>query len=384
MVVFGLVALPFVVGGVGYFVLRRTVTWKEYLAYTGISLALVVTGWFIAMNRALKDVEHLGGRVAEKIDEEVPCCHCTTRCRRRGEDMKCERWETDCQHSRDRRYALVVDTGEAQHEIDFEACSRPVPPRQWAAARVGEPAVVEHSYQNYLAADEHSLLRDRDAGVREYLERIPQFPKLRDLYRVDRVVPIGVAAPPSWQATLDEHNARLGPTHQVDITVVLTDWDDPESYRAVEAKWNYGPKNAVIVVIGAPDGRTVAWAGVVSISRVGELEVALRERLRGMSLAGDTVPDAIAQEVDAHFTRTPMSELRYLAGAASPGLLATILLYVLDVGVIVLLVWLAHRHDPFGDGPRRLVARVRQRASKISPLRIGLELLKLKWRMRRR
>lgn len=381
MVLFGLLVLPFAVGGLGYFLLRRTVTWKEYLGYTLISVLVAVAGYAYSTYRAIRDTEVLGGRIAAKIHDRTPCCHCRSVCTRRGDDWSCKRWRSECVHSKDHHWALTIDVG-TEKTVELGACDGSgTPPRAWAEATVGQPAAVEHHYLNYLAADEHSLLNSGEIDP-EYFDRIPQFPRVRDTFAVDRIIEAGARAPSGWSQALNEIAAKLGPTKEVDPRIVVTDLDDPRFADAVEAKWNYGPKNAVTVVIGVggPGGSEVQWARAVTMSRVSALQVAIREQLPGMSLRGTAVPERIGSLLDAHFERLPMAQLRYLLGAAHPGATVAVLLYVIDLLVIGGLVWLAHRLDPFGEQPQPLLRRIRSRAARLTWLglawRIGRYFLR--------
>lgn len=244
----------------------------------------------------------------------------------------------------------------------MEQCGTSAAPLAFTRARVGAPAVVAHPYPNYLRADPGSLLRDGREAL-PWRERIPPRPTLRDVYEVDRVVADGVAVPSSWPDRLDELNAELGPELEIDLVVVLTNVDDPRYAEALAAEWVHGAKNQLTIVLGVPEPPTIAWSRAVTVSRVGELEVEIRESLPGLRLGDPAVVDRIEAVARAHWQRTPMAELRYLAGAVRPSARALVVLYLLDVVLIAVLLWLAHRTDPFGDDPHTtLRARARSRA----------------------
>jgi hypothetical protein len=395
---FGLLALPFLIGSVGFLVLRQTVTWKEYLAYTAISIAFSVAGYLLALNHAVDDIEHINGRVAQKVRARVDCCHCKTTCHRRNKLLKCESSSTKCDHSSDHAYRLEIDTGtEKPYVLTLTECAD-TPPSAWTSAREGEPAAFEHHYKNHLKADPYSLLREgleTPAELVELSARVPERPRLHDLYKLNNVIGVDVTLPPTWPQALAELNAELGPTKQVDIIVIVVNEPDPRFAEALRAAWVYGPKNAVTIILGAgrdgpeaevneddesaaPGERAplswrdgeIAWIHVVSLSDVSLIENDLRAQLKGARLGDSSILGKIKDSVASRYERTPMATLRYLASAVKPTPLMTALLYLANLLVISGLLWVAHRSDPLGEGPSLLRERVSQRLRQFWPWRV--------------
>jgi len=183
----------------------------------------------------------------------------------------------------------------------------------------------------------------------KYLDQVPPFPEVYGLYHVQRVLSKGVNVPPNWQKDLDEMNKVLGPQYQVDVLLLVTKNKDPMFAKSVEAKWLYGPKNAVTVVIGAPDGKTIDWARVVTLSEVEKLKIEIRDELPGKALDDPKILPFLQHEIKTAYSRTPMAEYEYLATAAKPTTGWTVALYLLNLCLIIgLAVWM-HQKDVFGD-----------------------------------
>lgn len=292
MQLLGLLAIPLVVASLAWILARDSITRGEFLAQLLLSTILIIAAWSWARTKSLDDVEHFNGRVSEKSAGTQPCCHCHRECVDRYFFGLCKRKVDRCKHPRDHYWRVVVDGAGTLEETCLRSDKRPA---WWSKVRTGQPAVIEHHYQNYLRADPDSLMHrgfdgqhegeaTREAAIERF--EIPPFPAVHDGIFVDRVIELGneIDAPAQWQAQLDELNAELGASHQVDVTVVLGTSDGPELALAVDAAWLSGPKNAAIVVLGAPDRQTIAWARLVSVSQNPELEIAVRERLRGLRL----------------------------------------------------------------------------------------------------
>ena len=327
---------------------RETVTWKEFALQFGGSILVVSLGLFIAQCSSVRDTEIWSGKVTRKDHGSESCCHCQQICSTctdaKGNSYECNCYE-DCDHFQD--YWWRVQTTLGAITIDDCEPSRGDVPMAWQAARIGDPVSSKRTYKNYLLADPDSLIRKETNNP--FVARVPAFPKrIYNFYYLDHVITDKVKIPAGWQRTMREANADLGAKRQVHIVVLLTSVQDPTYAQAVEAKWLYGPKNSLTVVMGVK-GREVSWARVVSISRVEELKVMLRDDLIGKAIDGPEVPALIRRHVSERFVRTPMAEYEYLADAASPSGWVLFFLFVLGLGVSIGLgVWM-HREDVFGE-----------------------------------
>lgn len=353
MTLLGVLLFPLLIAAGAAFLLRWTVTLKEFALQVGVQTAIIAVGYLIAQHQSLSSVEHLHGRITAKLHDDEKCCHCRMVCTRKekrcdSRDPKTNRCTSSsevcvsevevCDHARDYWWALETSLG----QIPIDSCepdSSSVPSR-WTAAQLGEPVTKEHSYQNYLLADKQSLLRHLDKSP--YADKIPKYPEVYDTYRVD---PVMGPAPVGWQKAFREINADLGSKNQVDVTVLVTTIQDPTYAQAVEAKWLYGPKNSLNIILGVKDG-TITWARVVTFSKVESLKVYLRDELQGMRLSDD-IPGLVREVVATRFRRTAMADYEYLARAAKPSTGALIALYVVGVLLSVGLALWMHRKDVF-------------------------------------
>lgn len=349
---FGLLLVPLVVGGAVFLINKTTITKKEFALMEGIALLVAVLGFFLARWGAMSDTEHWNGRVTSKEHGSEHCCHsyecnCTTyQCGTKDSPRTCKTCQTCYRHSQDYYWALNYSTGDRIVVEDCEPNRHDVP-AAWARTQKGEPASLPHTYTNYLLADPESLLLEgSDAHL---MNDVPSFPRVHNYHHVQKAIGHGVAVPPGWQEGLMELNADLGARKQVDVVVLFTKHQDPTYAQAVEAKWLYGPKNALIVVAGVENDH-ISWARVVTISRVEDLKISIRDGMVGMKLSDPTTALAfLRREVAGKFHRTSMSEFEYLASAAKPKGWMLVLLYVLLFGGTLGLAFWMHREDVFGD-----------------------------------
>jgi hypothetical protein len=294
----------------------------------------------------MRDVEHWNGRITSKDHGSQGCCHCRSVCDSRDKDGNCTSSHEECAHPHDYWWSLSVSTGDS---ISVDSCEpwESNVPKAWTNAIIGEPAAVAHHFQNYLKADPYSLVNKvADPAM---LETVPPFPAIHDLYKVSKVVSAGIVLPPEWNRELLEINADLGASNQVDVTMIVTDKTDPIWADALEAKWLYGPKNSVNIVIGVKDGK-FNWVRVVTLSRVEDLKIALRDGLQGLRTdEWEKGLGVIRNAISTKFVRTPMAEWEYLASAATPPTWVLVLLYVMAIGLSCGLIWWAHEQDIFGD-----------------------------------
>lgn len=344
-----LVAIPVVVSIVA-FLLFEEITWKEMLAQLGCCLVLLLISWQIAKWSGLSSTQILNGRITQKVAGTQSCCHCWTVCDARDKKGNCTSSHEECSHSQDYYWDLRTTVG----TMPVEHCSgQDEPPAAWTRAYVGEPASAEDSYTNYLKADPDSIFVHRKMSG--FI--VPKYPDVYGLYKIDHVLGLDVDVPPPLQSGLREINADLGSRNQVDVTMILTRDKRPELAQAIEAEWLYGPKNSVTIVAGV-EGASISWVRVVTLSRVEELKVQLRDKLQGMKLDDPAVLGEVRELVAREFKRTPMAEFEYLARTAEPHGWALAVLCFLQLAVSIGLSVLMHREDLFGEEIARKWARI--------------------------
>jgi len=358
----GLVLIPLVLGGLGALIFKNRITVKEFLLLEAIALVLCVGGWGIARYGAMQDTEHWNGRVSAKTHGSQKCCHCRMVCDRYEEycsshrkdgscsshSRRCVSEHEVCDHFRDYWWSLELDMGDTLEVDRCEPHENDVP-AIWTRAYVGEPATKEHSYTNYLRADPDSLMH-RSIVKPEYVARIPNgIPPVTGMYHSAKVITEGCSLPAGWDEQMRELNADISGPFQVDVMLYVTNVQDPSYADSVEAKWLYGPKNALTIVAGT-DGTKFTWVRVVTLSRVEELKVLMRDKLTGMSVDDPTGGiKVIRQVVTGKFKRTPMKEWEYLASAASPSDGWLTFLYILMTVLTLVGLYVMHENDIFGE-----------------------------------
>lgn len=354
MILLTLMFIPFLVGAVAHFT-QGTITKKEFALMLAISSLVTWGGYELAKLSAMMDTEHWSGRITAKRHGSVSCCHCHQECdtcystdangNSTSYDCNCH---TVCSHSIDWYWLLDVSTGDT---LGHSCVHQDDAPGWYQKAYKGEPATVARTYTNYLKADPDNLMTPQ---AEKYVDQVPEFPQLHGAsaapYHVKRVLSTGgVKVPKGWQKQLDEMNADLGHKYQIDLLFMVTKIKDPDFAKAVEAKWLYGPKNAVTIILGVPDGETIEWARVVTLSEVNVFKIEMRDELPGKKLSDPSILPFVEQEVKEQYTRTPMAEYEYLASDVQPETWMLVLLHILNLLIMGGLIAWMHKEDVFGS-----------------------------------
>ncbi len=341
MELLGLLAIPFIVAAVSWKFLPYTITRNEFLLQVVASLCVGFISFKVAAWGSMQDTEYWHGRVVSKDNGTEGCCHCRTVCDSKDKNGNCTSSHTECDHVFDYWWSADISTGDVVHD----GCnSWGDDPEWWTSLNIDDPATIPHTYTNYLLADPESLRIP--SGSKKYETLVPEYPTQGSFQLAShRALGVGARVPAGWNSRLREMNAELGPAHQVDLMIVVTDIQDPDFIHSVESKWLYGPKNAFTVVMGINPDRTVSWAGVSSVSSVQELRIDIRDTLPGRSLEDPTLLDDIASLVATEFQRRPMSEFEYMESAATPRGWALFFTYLINILVACGLTYLFHRED---------------------------------------
>ena len=322
------------------------------------------------VNSQTADTEIWNGAITHKYRDRVPCehsysCNCRTECSGSGNKRTCsEVCDTCYDHSHD--YNWEVETTAGDFRIPRVNRRGDKEPPRWTQVIIGEPASRSHRYTNFVQAVEESLYH-RSMAEFATLPNVPDYPEVYDYHRIQRVLTVGVELPnvAQWNHRLSKHLETLGPNKQANIIVIVTASPD-QSYRyKVEQAWEGGNKNDIVVFIGAPDGKTIAWVDVMTwaLNKGNEhLQVYLRNALLKVGTLennGALIVDTIAQEVDARFVRPQMKDFEYLTSAISPPLWMTLLAALFNIGVTIGLLMFFHKNEfhPFRGGLQTLRTR---------------------------
>lgn len=363
MMLFGLLMVPVLIGLAGLIFSKGKVTLKEFAILEAVVVVIIGVGYLIALHASTLDTEIWNGVIATKTEGRERCCHtyrcdCHDVCTGSGDDRRCHEECDTCYRHGGRKTGwdgdITWDASSSNGEhVYHDGCNSPgsSPPARWNAIVVGEPTAVEHSYTNYIKGNPDTILR-RTGAAERFRARIPEYPQVFDHYRADRFLAVGLTVPDRQRlnARLSEINARLGAPKQVNITVIVVAERDPMYLEGLREAWLGGKKNDLVVVIGAPDFPSIAWAGVVSWTRNEDIKISIRDRLAGLpSFDGNAVLDVVAEEVQGKFVRRPMADFEYLKSTLEPPTWACWLLFILGCCISIGLKIYFWHNDVFNE-----------------------------------
>jgi hypothetical protein len=344
MNVLWLLLLPMAIILAARLVWPQQISIKEAIV-VGLACAVIVAGAFfgtIWYNRA--DTEIRNGHVTSKERVSVPCSHCQQVCTGSGDNKSCR---TVCDHFRDYDWVVRTTVGELTiARVDRQGTK--MPPR-FNAVVIGEPASLEHRYQNYILGAANSIFRptENDAA---WAGRIPGYPRVNDYYRINRVLTLDVAWPHSkeFNAQLNTMLAKLGPRKQVNLVVVVT--KRPQEFTfALENSWVGGKKNDVVIVYGVEDDLSIKYVRAFTFANSSGNEsfvVSLRDQLVALKDLADLESHVTAIEatVQAEFRRKEMSDFKYLAAESEPGVVTVLLIALLGLIAVAIGLYIAYHH----------------------------------------
>ena len=357
-----LLLVPILMGLTGLFTSKGRVTLKEFFVME-LAVALVLAvGIGISFYTATGDVELWNGRVAKKVKELVSCehsysCNCRPSCSGSGKDEVCTTVCDTCyEHSNDWDWNLYTNNNETVTIKRIDRRGSQEPPR-WTQAQVMDPTALQHRFTNYVKASPDTILRRRGV-LKQFQNLVPAYPVgVYDYHYADRFVSVGVPEPNArdWNRLLQELNADLGPSKEVNIILVAVKTEDPVYQYALEEAWIGGKKNDLIVLLGVTDYPKISWVRVSSWSKSEDLKVELRDAVQEIGTMADRgkLAETIRGLVVKKFIRRHMSEFKYLAAGLQPGTTVTIVLFIVGLLVQIGLLVYFYREDPFDTGYQR-------------------------------
>ncbi|MBI5077203.1 hypothetical protein HZB94_02385 [Candidatus Falkowbacteria bacterium] len=364
MKLFILLGIPLVIGLIGFFATKisgsKKITWKELGLHSITMIVIIGVGYFIAYKSRITDTEIWNGRIAGKTTNTTGCCHsyncfCHQSCSGSGASQSCIEVCSTCYvHSNDVEWTATTTNGEV---VFRDGCNSPhsSPPARWSQIKIGEPTAVEHSYTNYILGNPDAVLKQKGA-LAKFKGKIPDYPRVYDYYRVKRFISIGVSVPDiaGLNEQLDEINALLGKSKQVNIIVIVVNETNASYLDALTEAWVGGKKNDFVVVIAAPAFPKIAWAGVMSWAKDEALKQALAGYMKELGdFNGKEILQAISTSVDKKFVRRHMADFEYLTSTIEPSNAAFWILFMIAVLLSIVLQTVFYIHDPFGDDETR-------------------------------
>jgi hypothetical protein len=213
----------------------------------------------------------------------------------------------------------------------------------------GDPVAMTQSYTNYVKAVPESLFHAKMAFINRFKDKIPQYPsQIYDFYKVNRVLPVGVAVPDiaSWNHDLSMTLRKLGPSRQANAVIIFVNEADSSYVHALEAAWLGGKKNDVIVVVGTTQYPKIDWVRIVSWTDKELFKVQLRDDLAALGTVDrEAFMRIINARISTTFVRKNMKDFEYLAEEIEPPLWVIILAGILGLASALGLSYFFYRND---------------------------------------
>lgn len=337
---------------VKYF-LRYTFSWKE-LGVSVVVVTILVTATIqLGKFGMTRDTEVWNGWVAEKVRdhgtyEQSYSCNCTT-------DKKGNRSCSTCYET---HYTVDWFANTTVGKITFKSLdstfrsvyNKPDPLR-YTQCKVGEPAAIEHGYTNYVQAVPNSLFHDNSKAF-DYADKIPNYPRVYDHYRFNRVINVDSAIPTAQVNELDRNLDNvlklLGASKQANIIVILTEIDDPTYRYTVENHWQGGEKNDIVIFIGL-DGTKITWVDIMTwaLNSGNEMfHVKMRDGILAMEEFNvSKLTPFITKTITETYDRPEMAEYEYLADEIDPPTWVIWLALFFAFGGSAIATYFFHKHE---------------------------------------
>jgi len=313
------------------------ITWIELGINVGVITLLVSGVWFAGKYGQTVDTEIWNGSIVgkERIHdtyEQSYECNCSEQCSGSGKDRSCT---TVCDTCYETHYTVdwnaiaTYGLGKEKITLDSEDSTwssvyDTPDPKIYLDCAAGQPASKSSRYTNYVQAVPDSLFNmATDTAV--YMEQVPAYPRVFNIYRYNRVIDIGSGI---HKLVLEDLNTRLnealislGSKKQVNILVIVTGNTDPSFRYAVENKWVGGKKNDATIFIGVSNGEII-WTDVMTfaLNKGNELyHVMTRDTLKSVgTFDSEKIANIIVEKTAKHYDRATMEEFEYLADQIQP------------------------------------------------------------------
>lgn len=337
---------------------NKSITMPELGIHIGSVFLLSLILLSIVYWSATGDVEILHGQVVEKVRKndshmESYSCNCHTTCSGTGNNRTCHQSCDTCWRT---VYTVdwYVNTTLGRIDIDWErsyykSVWKTPDPERYVTAYVGEPCAKNHFYVNYLKSAPASLLNSKNYNIKT-VYKLPQYPKIIDLYSVNNVINVdSVVDIKPYEKLLSDQLKSLGPKKQVNIILIFTKQQDVKYKYAVEQHWLTGKKNDVIIIIGTKDGTTIDWIDGFSfaLSQGNKLLFTqIFDELRLKPLTTDIIP-IITNNIDRSFVRKQMKDLEYLKNAVQPSIFSMVVLFMIQFACNIIITFICIKYDLF-------------------------------------
>lgn len=315
------------------FYLKHKYTLREFAIQIAAQAIIIAVVLAVGSWSQVTDTEIWNGYVISKSRDHgyykrSYSCNCQQTCSGSGDNRSCS--ET-CDTCYEDRYTVTWSAKTTVADITFDhldSGSRSVyqkpDPSSYVRCKEGDPVAAEKRFVNYVKGAPDSLFNTAVAD-QVYADRVPNYPKVYDFYRIRRVIDIDRKVDSviieALNDNLNYELRTLGAVKEVNIIVLLTAIPDRSFKHVVENAWLGGKKNDVVVFIGYDDTR-IAWVDVMTWAKSTNNELftaTLRNKLmEEESLDADAISQTIVSTVRQHYDRPSMESFSYLKDSINP------------------------------------------------------------------
>lgn len=328
---------------------HHKITLKEMLIHAGgatLGTLLCFTILLASGFMSSYDTEVRNGYVTSKAPVHVSCSH----------QYKCG--ETCTTDSKGNRSCVPIYCDEHAYDIDWDVHSTVGTftidrvdrrglrePARFKAVNIGEPASDSFSTRNYLLTDQSRFKTD-SAIMERFKNKIPEYPRVYDYYRFNRVVNTTDQSFNYLNVWLNDQLRKYGASKQLNVIIVVT-YDDNNFYYAVNEAWRGGKKNDVILYYGIDKDRNIKWFKANSFADgqdnqtlIQKLSYEAIDKQLGIALVKDQFNIIVSD-----FTRLPNETFKYMDTLQSPSILAIMISTLFNILVSVALAWYLIKED---------------------------------------
>lgn len=321
---------------------KTTISTKEFFIHIGVvlsSVVLCIVASYGFQYASMGDVQIINGQVTGKEIHKEYCSewsscteyHYKQRCHVDSKGKKqCESYKV-FHYPYEFFYNVQSTVGDYTiHRIDDQGTK--VPPR-FAMVKNGDIASTESMYMNYIFANKDSIFNkySEDSVLNDptKMKDIPDYPEIVDYYNMNRVFNSSGFSVPILpvQDYLEQTLNTMGARKQVNILVVLYNYEDTKFVQRTLLKWRGGKKNDVLLFYGIDKNLTVRYFSSTSYAEgMGNAELHSTLRMDNLDKPFSTeLVKANVGVIDKKFTRLPAKEFEYLKLNISPSLSAMVI-----------------------------------------------------------
>lgn len=246
---------------------KREFTAFECFFTMVVSTLIAVIMMAIFVWGSMSSVEVLESKIIGKHRETVPCIHSYEVCSGSGKNKSCV---TMYEHNHDYDWVLdVSDSYMGDITIDRVDSQGATEPPAYRDAKIGGIAFKNHSYTDFIKANENSLFNHKSEAVElendPIFKKLPSEPRIYGEYKYNRVVVIGDVGGGirekgrEWRKAFDNDLKNLSKKLQANVVVVLSNNLNDSLYHKIIVKWNGGAKNDIILFYNIGKDGKVEW-----------------------------------------------------------------------------------------------------------------------------